>query len=240
VDSLDLEGLVGSVLRGVLGGRRKRSSGALRYLTHGRSSFLNASTVLALAGVAWGLWETATQSSVPAPTVPSRSGAPGTTDVSLPPPLPGVQPPTAVVPPPIPGAASAPAPASALSVPPEIVRVLRLTLSAARADGTLAPHEREAILAQARAVGAEPLVAPELDRPRPLGEIVGGVADPRVRQDLYTLAFTIVRADEAVSPAERQYLTELSTHLGLEPDIVAELEQQAVRRIGAHAEGAQH
>jgi uncharacterized membrane protein YebE (DUF533 family) len=126
------------------------------------------------------------------------------------------------------------------SVPPEVIRVLRLTLSAARADGTLAPHEREAILAQARAVGAESLVAPELDAPRPLSEIVAGATDARSRQDLYTLAFTIVRADEQVSENERVYLNDLAQHLRLEPDIVGELEREAARRIGAEAEGAQH
>jgi uncharacterized membrane protein YebE (DUF533 family) len=118
--------------------------------------------------------------------------------------------------------------------------VLRLTLSAARADGTLAAHEREAILAQARAVGAESLVAPELDAPRPLSEIVAGATDARARQDLYTLAFTVVRADEQVSDVERVYLRELAQNLQLEPDIVAELEREAARRIGAEAEGAQH
>jgi uncharacterized membrane protein YebE (DUF533 family) len=233
VDSLDVEGLVGSVLRGVLGGRRKRSRGALRYLTSGRSSLLNASTLLTVAGVAWGLWETASRSAA------TPAATPATTPPVVPPPLPSNA--TAPGPPPLPQ--SVPAPAAAVttsSVPPEVIRVLRLTLSAARADGTLAPHEREAILAQARAVGAESLVAPELDAPRPLSEIVPGAADARSRQDLYTLAFTIVRADEQVNQTERVYLSELAQHLRLEPDIVGELEREAARRIGAEAEGAQH
>jgi uncharacterized membrane protein YebE (DUF533 family) len=232
VDSLDVEGLVGSVLRGVLGGRRKRSRGALRYLTSGRSSLLNASTLLTVAGVAWGLWETASKSAAKPAT------APATTPV-VPPPLPSNA--AAPGPPPLPQGVVAPAAAvTTSSVPPEVIRVLRLTLSAARADGMLAPHEREAILAQARAVGAESLVAPELDAPRPLSEIVAGAADARSRQDLYTLAFTIVRADEQVSETERAYLSELAQHLRLEPDIVGELEREAARRIGAEAEGAQH
>jgi uncharacterized membrane protein YebE (DUF533 family) len=232
VDSLDVEGLVGSVLRGVLGGRRKRSRGALRYLTSGRSSLLNASTLLTVAGVAWGLWETASKSAAKPAT------APATTPV-VPPPLPSNA--AAPGPPPLPHSVVAPAAAVTTSpVPPEVIRVLRLTLSAARADGTLAPHEREAILAQARAVGAESLVAPELEAPRPLSEIVAGAAGARSRQDLYTLAFTIVRADEQVSETERAYLSELAQHLRLEPDIVGELEREAARRIGAEAEGAQH
>jgi hypothetical protein len=246
VDSLDVEGLVGSVLRGVLGGRRKKSRGALRYLTGGRSSLLNASTLLAVAGVAWGLWETASRSAAATGTS-SAGSSPGGAPPS--PPLPSASAP--VVPPPLPSSAvtappplpqsGAATPATATAtVPPEVIRVLRLTLSAARADGTLAAHEREAILAQARAVGAESLVAPELDSPRPLSEIVAGAPDARSRQDLYTLAFTIVRADEQVSEVERGYLSELAQNLQLEPDIVAELEREAVRRIGAEAEGAQH
>jgi uncharacterized membrane protein YebE (DUF533 family) len=231
---LDVEGLVGSVLRGVLGGRPKRSRGALRYLTSGHSSLLNASTLLTVAGVAWGLWETASKSAAK----PAPAPAPATTPV-VPPPLPSNA--AAPGPPPLPQSVAAPAAAmTTSSVPPEVIRVLRLTLSAARADGTLAPHEREAILAQARAVGAESLVAPELDAPRPLSEIVAGAADARSRQDLYTLAFTIVRADEQVSETERVYLSELAQHLQLEPDIVGELEREAARRIGAEAEGAQH
>ena len=52
------------MLRGVLGGGRKRKRGALSYLAGGgQSSFLNASTLLTVAGVAWGLWESAQASS---------------------------------------------------------------------------------------------------------------------------------------------------------------------------------
>ncbi len=73
MNDLDIEGLVGGVLRGVLGSRGKRSHGTLRYLTGGgRSSFLNASTLLAVAGVAWGLWETAQQQSAVSATPAAR------------------------------------------------------------------------------------------------------------------------------------------------------------------------
>jgi uncharacterized membrane protein YebE (DUF533 family) len=145
-----------------------------------------------------------------------------------------------VTPPPLPQTVAAAPAVAAAAVPPEVIRVLRLTLSAARADGTLAPNEREAILAQARAVGAEALVASELDAPRPLSEIVAGATDAKARQDLYTLAFSIVRADEQVIDSERTYLRVLAQHLQLEPDIVTELEREASRRIGAEAQGAQN
>ena len=125
-------------------------------------------------------------------------------------------------------------------VPPHVVQVLRLTLAAARADGLLSPNEREAILSRAREVGAEAVIASELDAPRPLAEVVAGAADPQQKHDLYTLAFAIVRADESVTDAERVWLTGLAGHLGLDEATVEGLEQQAAARIAAAGEGAQH
>jgi uncharacterized membrane protein YebE (DUF533 family) len=143
----------------------------------------------------------------------------------------------AVIPPPLPQTA-APAPVSASTVQPDVLRVLRLTLAAARADGTLEPRERDAILARAKDVGAEALIAGEIDRPKELGEIVGDVEDQRMRQDLYTLAYAIVRADEQVSDRERSWLTELAGQLRIDAGTVAGLEQQAASKIAANAQGS--
>jgi uncharacterized membrane protein YebE (DUF533 family) len=235
VDSLNVERLIGSVIQGALGGKRKRHKGVARFLTGGRSSFLNASTLLALGGIAWGLYETMAQSSggaAPTAGSPPPAPRPAAPAPVVPPPLPGAAASAPVVPPPLPGAPVAvPTPVDAAAVSPEILRVLRLTLSAARADGTLTPQEREAILAQARTVGAEALIAAELDRPTPLEAIVGRAPGGRVADDLYTLAFSIVRADEQVLDGERRYLDELAGHLGLDPAGVARLEQAAAARI---------
>jgi uncharacterized membrane protein YebE (DUF533 family) len=244
VNDLDIEGLVGGVLRGVLGSRGKRSHGTLRYLTGGgQSSFLNASTLLAVAGVAWGLWETAQQQSAVSATPAARPlGTPPLPQggLNVPPPVPPDMAPVAmVIPPPLPQSPS-PSPVTAATVQPDVLRVLRLTLAAARADGTLEPRERDAILARAKEVGAEPLIAAEVDRPKDLGEIVDGVEDQKIRQDLYTLAYAIVRADEQVSDRERSWLTELAGHLRVDAGTVAGLEEQAAARIAAAAQGAQH
>jgi len=226
VDSLNVEQLIGSVIQGALGGKRKRTRGVARFLTGGKSSFLNASTLLALGGLAWGVYETMTQSTGAegSPTPPPAPPRPVASGPVVPPPLPTSVP---VVPPPLPGSVSPP------GIRPELLRVLRLTLSAARADGVLSAPERSAILAQARSVGAEAIVTPELDAPRPLAEIASGVADMRVREDLYTLAFSIVRADEQVLDDERRYLDELARHLGLDAAAITRLEQQAADRIAA-------
>jgi uncharacterized membrane protein YebE (DUF533 family) len=104
-------------------------------------------------------------------------------------------------------------------------------ISAARADGELGPAERERILAEAREVGAEALVQKELEAPRPLGELVAGVTDPELKEQLYTLAFVIVRADESVTGGERIYLAQLANRLGLDATSVSRLEGVAAARI---------
>ncbi len=231
MDSLNVEQLIGSVIQGALGGKRKKSRGVARFLTGGRSSFLNASTLLALGGLAWGVYETMTQAAGTPAAPPGPTPAaprPVASGPVVPPPLPTSG--AVVAPPPLPASVGAP------GVSPEVLRVLRLTLSAASADGVLSAHERDAILAQARSVGAEAIVTPELEAPRSLAEIAAGVADPRVREDLYTLAFSIVRADEQVLDGERRYLDELARHLGLDAATVTRLEQQAATRI-AEASG---
>jgi uncharacterized membrane protein YebE (DUF533 family) len=144
--------------------------------------------------------------------------------------------PPASVPPPLPTAAAAPAPEED-GLPAPVARLLRLMISAARADGELAPAERERILREAREVGAEALVRSELDTPRPLGELVAGVSDPELKDQLYTLAFVIVRADEAVTGGERIYLAQLASRLGLDAAAVSRLEGEAAARIDAAAAG---
>jgi len=224
---VDVEQLIGSVIQGALGGKRKKSRGVTNFLTGGKSSFLNASTLLALGGLAWGVYETMTQPATAAPPAGAKPAQPRpvASGPVVPPPLPMAS--GAVVPPPLPGSAGS------ASVNPEVLRVLRLTLSAASADGVLSAPERDAILAQARRVGAEAIVTPELEAPRLLAEIAAGVTDPRVREDLYTLAFSIVRADEQVLDGERRYLDELARHLGLDAAAITRLEQQAASRIAA-------
>jgi len=66
---------------------------------------------------------------------------------------------------------------------------------------------------------------------------VAGVTDPQLKEQLYTLAFTIVRADESVTGGERIYLAQLAHRMGLDPAAVARLEAEASARIDAAARG---
>lgn len=217
--------LVSGVLRGVLGGRRKRSRKAMRYLTRrGAGAVLsNPNALLTVAGVAWGIFETLQNQGAAGPTgAAGASGAMGATGAGVmgtsgaglstsAPPLPD-----------IPGAAS---------MPLDALRMIRLAIAAASADGAFTDEDRATVIEQARAAGAEHLVEQELQNRRPLAEIVAGVTDPAQRATLYVLAFGIVRADEAVSGAERIFLAQLAHQLGLDPATVAKLESDAAQRI---------
>ena len=199
--------LVDEVLRGVFGGRRKRSKHALRYLTRGttRTLLSNPTALWTAAGLAWGVIETL-----------QAGGASGGSGLS--------QPPYPPNPPPLP--TSGPG-----VVPNEVLRLVRLTISAANADGAMSDQERAAIARQAEASGGSELLAAELSNPRPVAEIVSGVTDPAQRATLYVLAYTILRADEQVSGAERIYLAQLAHLLGLSPDDVQRLEKDTSQRI---------
>lgn len=225
---MDAEDILGSLIRGALGGRRKKKHGALRALTGG-GSLINSRTLLAAAGVAWGLYESAQRKN--AMQGGGQGLAPQTPTPAYPPPGADVPPP-----PPLPLSSSAPAP-TVPEAPEDLLRLIRLTISAARADGTLTPEEEAAILEHARDVGLEAVARAEVDSPRPLAQIVAGF-DPAAARDLYTMAFTIVRADEGVSGAERIYLAQLAHQLGLDPTEAAKLENEAASRIDEAATGA--
>jgi tellurite resistance protein len=211
--------LVDGVLRGVFGGRRKRSKRAVRYLTGSSRSLLNNPTALwTAAGLAWGVIETL-----------QNQGAQGSTGSA------GVAGSGAGL-----GAHGSPAPLPPLPntagpgvVPNEVLRLVRLAISAANADGAMSDQERAAIARQAEASGGSELLAAELSQPRPVAEIVSGVTDPAQRATLYVLAYTILRADEQVSGAERIYLARLAHLLGLSPDDVQRLEKDTSQRIDA-------
>jgi uncharacterized membrane protein YebE (DUF533 family) len=205
---VDTSDILSIFLKGAIGSRgRKRARKALNFLD-GHRGFLTASTILGAAGVAWGIYETMQQSGE-TPVAPATPPTPA----------------TPVSPPPLPG--------ETRGFPDEVLRVVRLAVSAARADGTLLPAERALILSHAREAGVESIVELELAAPRPLSEIVGGVTDDQRKRDLYVLAYTIVRADESVSGAERVYLAQLAHQLAFDPATVARLEADTATAIDA-------
>jgi hypothetical protein len=219
-------------------------TGAMRYVLGGGGG---AGKALLLGGVAYALLESLSKGSGTGvgsalPQSPSAGGVPAGSalDRSLvvPPPLPkavaSASSARAAIPPPLPAAATRAEegpPTADQAIPPELLRVIRLSISAAQADGVLTSAERQAILSQARAVGAEAAIARDLLAPAPPAEILPGVADSTQRRQLYTIAFAIVRADEDVTPLERRYLDEVARALDLDANTTAALEAEAVAGI---------
>jgi uncharacterized membrane protein YebE (DUF533 family) len=207
------------VLRGTLGrSGRKRARKASRFLT-GHKGFLSTSALIGMAGVAWGIYDPLQAQNQQ---VPGMSGVPG---------VPGGQ-----QVPPVPGGAASSVPQAVGAALDPVTRIIRLAVSAAKADGTLSDAERTLILERAREAGVEPAVETELSQTRSLADIAGGVTDPQVKKELYILAYTIVRADETVSGAERIYLAQLAHQLGLDAASVTSIETEISATIDAQAD----
>jgi uncharacterized membrane protein YebE (DUF533 family) len=228
---MDESALLNGVLSAVLGGRgrRRRSSRAVSYLTGGgRGSFwTNPSTLLTAAGMAWGIYETMQQSGALGSMSSWGSGGSGglSSAGSSGSQVPGSQVPGSPTP--------STSPQTPGTVSPEALRIVRLAISAAYADGSVSETERAAILDQAKAAGVAGIVATEMQQPRPLAEIVSGVSDVAQRATMYVLAYSMVRGDEQPTGAERIYLAQLANLLGIDVATVQELEQKAASRIDA-------
>ena len=220
--------LLSIVLGGTLGrSGRKRARRAKSFLT-GHKGFLSTSAIIGAAGVAWGIYDTlknqnqGAQGAVGAPGAQGVPAAHGAMSIGLPPDLGTPVPPI-------------PAAVDATAIDP-VARIIRLAVSAAKADGQLTELERTMILERARQAGLESVVEAEFTQMRPLADIVRGVTDPAIKDELYILAFTIVRADENVSGAERIYLAQLAHQLGLDPAAVQKLETETASKIDAQPE----
>ncbi len=223
------EDVVGAVLRGVLVSRRKKTSRTLRGLGHG--DLLSTRNILAAAAAAWGLYEAMQDGKRDAAGTPAQPVSPPT----------GPLPPTpragtgeaASAPPPLPAPTGAQAAVRADGPAPEVVRLVRLLIAAARADGDLRPEEGALIARHAAEAGAEALVRTELQGQPDLADVVGSVKDAAAAAELYSLAFAVLRADEDVNADERRWLGELERLLGLDPPTARRLEEAVARGIDA-------
>ena len=208
-----------------MGGGRKRSNRALRYLTRGHGSFwTHPTTLMTAAGLAWGVFDTLKQGE-------GQAGQWGGESTTTPP----AQTPTSpAVAPPVPPLPNVGTPATT-AINDDALRLVRLAISAASADGVMDDRERAAVVEQAKKANVAEIVESELQQRRPLAEIVGGVRDPAQRATLYVLAFTILRADEQLTGAERIYLAQLAHLLGLDRQTVEQLEKDTANRIDAQS-----
>lgn len=248
---MDLGSLLGTVMKESLGMRPKRHDSATRWILKGvrKRPGLALGAAVGAAGLAYGLWERSQRpgsgSGAPAP-MPGPQGPPPFPQGAAPFPqgAPGAPAPAGrgfATPPPLPamGASTMPAPAMEAPVPADAaqegasLRQARLVLAAAQADGAVTAAEMQRVMEAARHAGAGSSVLEDLATPRDVEAIVSGVTDPTEREDLYALAFAVVRCDEAVSDAERRWLERLAAALGLSPRQVAAIEAEVAAAIDA-------
>ncbi len=228
---MDSTRLLSALLGGVLSARPKAHRNVAR-LFGGSSSLWSPRTLLSVGALGWAAYEI----------VRSRSGSASTAGTTVVPGTvmsgPGVVPGTVVVPsvppPPLPKTSSESATTAATPSGAGIQPVRRLVgvlLAAARANGEISEAEYGRLLAHAREAGGETIVGEELRAPTPITILAGGIPEPRAREDLYRLAFGIVRCDESVNAREREWLEDLARALQLERSGVIELESAVVRDI---------
>ncbi len=211
-------GILGTILGSALSMRPKRRVGALDFLMGGRGSLINAGTIATVAAAAWGVNELINRRSAETVTrAPEIPDAPPTAapismrQSSTPRPTPQTS--------------------SERELSPDMLRLVRLTIAAALCDGKLSDDERSRLVADARAANIESLVNRELMNPKSLEEIVEGEIDEAHRRDLYTLAFSVVRADEGVNDRERAWLDRLAEQLELDPSTAMSIEKSTAERI---------
>ena len=161
--------------------------------------------------------------------VPPR--APG-----VPPPMPGSAPPSPPVmsgpssappPPPMPGRpVSAPLP-PVVAEPvgnSEAVLLIRAMIAAANADGVIDQAERNNILERLQTVDLSPeehtFIVQELLSPAELETIVGGVSQPELARQIYTVSLMAIEVD---TEKERQYMETLASRLGLDESTVEKI-----------------
>lgn len=230
---MDPTRLLAGLLGGVFDTRPKAHSKVARLFGGSGGVGWNPRTLLSVGALGWAAYEIyrsraggiaqAGSPIVPGTVVvPSQPLSPPTLSPTLPPTLP----------PPLPASVRPRVLESSTST--DITPVRRLVgvlLAAARCDGELGEAEYGRLLAIARDAGGSALVGEELRNPTPIARLVGGIPEPRARQDLYRLAFGVVRCDEGVDAREREWLAELARGLELTSTTVTELENSVTHGI---------
>ncbi len=236
---IDAERLLGKVLAGAMQGKvkkgkkRKRSSDNLvGSLVGGLASGKGLITAI---GLGVGAYEILRQSSASAGGGTPRPAAP-----PPPPPRPGV-PPATPMPPPLPSRNAAPIP----PVPEPIaasgtvekrsnqeqelaIRLIRVMVAAAHADGRLDEQEEQRILEKLQEQGLSReerlFLLQELHAPKGIAELTAGLNGPMIAQTIYSLAVSTIVVDTV---EERQWLDQLAAALSLSPAMQQFIEQDA-------------
>lgn len=227
------EQLLGKVLSEVMGSSRSHHK-------KGKSSLLGSLAtgggLMTAIGLGIGAYEIlkekkqspAPPTSYPAQPPPPPQSAPAWGGPATPPPPP--QPPQAspaMVAPSTVAAAIAPADVSGMDTQELAIRMIRVMIAAAHADGTLDEEEEKAILARLRTTDLTQeerlFILDELHQPKSIAELAAGISDPSIAKTMYVLATNAIAID---SPGERAWLDNLAASLSLSKAVQAFIEEQ--------------
>ena len=106
------------------------------------------------------------------------------------------------------------------------VRLIRVMVAAAHADGAMDAEEERAVLEKLRGADVSQeekmFLLDELHRPCRVEDLVEGVSDPGLAKTMYILAFAAINVD---TEAERAWLDRLAAGLGLSKDLQRFIEE---------------
>jgi len=231
---MDAARLLTSLLGGVIATRPKRHDKLSRFLGGASGSMWSPKTLMTAGALGWAAYEIFRSKTGSGGATTSFPGQPVVTGTV-------VVPSTVVapvnsasgLPPPLPVAAALLNVGTGTPIEP-VRRLVGVLLAAARSDGELGEAEYGQILASVHEAGGTALVGEELRNPTPLEQLAGGIPEARAREDLYRMAFSIVRCDEDVNKEERAWLAALARNLDLDTNASAALEREvAVGITGA-------
>jgi uncharacterized membrane protein YebE (DUF533 family) len=217
----DAEKLLGTVLSQVMGSGSSRKK-------KGKSSLLGSLTsgagLMTAIGLGIGAYEILKEKKQNQPASPGYPAQP--------PPLPPQAPAWggAVMPPPPPQPPTLPTAAgngTKMDAQELAIRMIRVMISAAHADGTLDEEEEKAILTRLKTTDLSQeermFILDELHHPQSIDELTAGITDPSIAKAMYMLAVNAIAID---SPAERAWLDNLAAKLSLSKAIQQFLEEE--------------
>lgn len=222
------EQLLGKVLSEVMGaGSSKKKKGKNSLL----SSLTSGAGLMTAIGLGIGAYEVLKEKKQ------SQPPAPGYAPPPPPPSTPSNTPAwggrTMPPPPPLSASPVNPPPAAAATATPQensedlAIRLIRVMISAAHADGTLDEEEEKAILDRLRNTDLSQeermFILDELHRPKTIAELTAGIADPSIAKTMYVLAVNAIAID---SPGERAWLDSLAASLSLSKAVQDFIEEQ--------------
>ncbi len=220
------EQLLGKVLSEVMGaGSSKKKKGGNSLL----SSLTSGAGLMTAIGLGIGAYEVLKEKKqsqppapgyAPPPLPPTPSNTPAWGGRTMPPP------------PPLSAFPANPPPPAAATIPQEnsedlAIRLIRVMIAAAHADGTLDEEEEKAILDRLRNADLSQeermFILDELHRPKTIAELTAGIADPSIAKTMYMLAVNAIAID---SPGERAWLDSLAASLSLSKAVQGFIEEQ--------------